>query len=330
MKVAFFSSKPYDHTFFEALNKHHSLSYLDAPLNKTTAKLAEGCNAVCCFVNDTIDKPVLEILHTMGINLVALRCAGFNNVDLDAATRLGICIARVPEYSPYAVAEHAVGLILTLNRNIHRAHNRIRENDYSLHGLMGFDLHGKTVGVIGSGKIGSVFIKIMLGFGCKVIVYDPAKYPIAGAEQVELDELWAQSQIVSLHCPLTPQTHHIVNAQSLLKMPKGAMLINTSRGALIDTHAVVANLKTGHLGYLGIDVYEEEAELFFEDLSDTIVQDDLFARLTTFPNVVITGHQAFFTREALTKIAEVTLANIDAFDRQDYSLIQSVNNWLNK
>lgn len=329
MKIAFYSSKPYDHVFFDALNPGHDLLYIKAALTLETTVLAEGCDAVCCFVNDIVNAEVLQRLAELNIKLVVMRCAGFNNVDVEAATALDICIARVPEYSPYAVAEHTVGLIMTLNRHIHRAHNRIRENDYSLHGLMGFDLHGKTVGVIGAGKIGLAFIRIMQGFGCRVIIFDPAKTPVDGAEHVTLEELWAQSQVVSLHCPLTPQTHHIVNVDSLAQMPKGAMLINTSRGGLIDTQAVINSLKSGHLGYLGIDVYEEEAELFFEDLSDVIIQDDVFARLTTFPNVIITGHQAFFTREALQKIAAVTFNNIAAFGTGDFSQLEAVNK-LNK
>lgn len=325
MKIAFFSSKPYDHTFFDQLNTEHTLLYIEGPLTPQTAALAQGCGAVCCFVNDQLTADVLQQLKDHNIPLVVMRCAGFNNVDVGAATQLDITIARVPEYSPFAVAEHAVGLILALNRHIHRAYNRVRENDYSLHGLMGFDLHGKTVGVIGSGKIGCAFIKIMQGFGCRTLVFDPAKTPITGAEHVALDELWRQSHVVSLHCPLTPQTHHIINAQTLAQMPKGAMLINTSRGGLIDTQAVIDSLKQGHLGYLGIDVYEEESDLFFEDLSDTIIQDDVFARLTTFPNVLVTGHQAFFTREALHKIAEVTLENIRAFAAGELQKVHKVN-----
>lgn len=325
MKIAFFSSKPYDHLFFDQLNTEHTLLYIEGPLTPQTAALAQGCDAVCCFVNDQLTADVLQQLKDHTIRLVAMRCAGFNNVDVSAATKLGITIARVPEYSPFAVAEHAVGLILALNRHIHRAYNRVRENDYSLHGLMGFDLRGKTVGVIGLGKIGCAFIKIMQGFGCRTLVFDPAKTAIAGAEHVTLDELWRQSHVVSLHCPLTPQTHHIINAQTLAQMPKGAMLINTSRGGLIDTQAVINSLKQGHLGYLGIDVYEEESDLFFEDLSDTIIQDDVFARLTTFPNVLVTGHQAFFTREALHKIAEVTLENIRAFAAGELQKVHRVN-----
>ncbi|WP_054112808.1 2-hydroxyacid dehydrogenase [Marinagarivorans algicola] len=325
MKIAFFSAQPYEHNFFDALNTDHTLLYIESALNANTVALAQGCQAVCCFVNDVLDREVLLRLQQYNIAVVAMRCAGFNNIDVPVANELGITIARVPEYSPYAVAEHAVGLILALNRHIHRAHNRIRENDYSLHGLMGFDLHGKTVGVIGGGKIGCAFVRIMRGFGCRVLVFDPGKAPIEGAEHVDLDSLWQQCQVISLHCPLNTQTHHMINAQTLSKMPQGAMLINTSRGGLIHTQAVINSLKQGHLGYLGIDVYEEEASLFFRDHSDTIVQDDIFARLTTFPNVIITGHQAFFTRDALHKIALVTLNNLHYFELGDIDKMETVN-----
>lgn len=324
MKVAFFSSKPYDHVFFDQHNTVHTLQYIANTLNSDTVALAQGFDAVCCFVNDDLCESVLKQLHAYNISLVVMRCAGYNNVDVAAATRLGITVARVPEYSPYAVAEHTVGLILTLNRHIHRAYNRVRESDYSLHGLMGFDLHGKTVGVVGTGKIGRAFINIMQGFGCRIVVFDPSKPAIDNVEQVSLEALWQQSDIVSLHCPLTPQTHHLVNAQTLAQMPQGAMLINTSRGGLIDTQAVIQSLKQGHLGYLGIDVYEEESDLFFEDLSDTIIQDDVFARLTTFPNALVTGHQAFFTREALDKIARVTLENMRAFEAKEFERVAKV------
>ncbi len=325
MRIAFFSSKPYDHLFFDVPSNTHDFIYVDAHLTEKTVALAQGCDAVCCFVNDTLNTEVLKALVSMNIQLIVLRCAGFNNVDLAAAKQLNITIARVPDYSPFAVAEHAVGLILTLNRNIHRAYNRIRENDYSLNGLMGFDLHGKTVGVIGAGKIGQAFIKIMQGFGCRILIHDDLAPDLPGTQKISLDELWPACDIVSLHCPLLPQTHHIINAQSLSQMPKGAMLINTSRGALVDASAAINALKSGHLGYLGIDVYEEEADLFFEDLSNTIIQDDTFARLTTFPNVIVTGHQAFFTREALQKIAEVTLNNITAYSLKNFADIKTVN-----
>lgn len=328
MKVAVFSSKPYDIRFFsQATQSHHQFTFLEPHLNAQTAALSQGHDAVCCFVNDSVDRATLEHLHQQGISLIALRCAGFNNVDLTAATELGITVARVPEYSPFAVAEHAVALILGLNRNSHRAYNRVRENDYSLHGLLGFDVHGKTVGVIGTGKIGQAFIRIMRGFGCRVICYDP--YPneaavTAGAEYVELDTLWANSDIISLHCPLVPATRHLINKDTLAKMKHGVMVINTSRGALINTSDVITSLKTGAVGYLGLDVYEEEADLFFEDNSDDILRDDVFARLLTFRNVLITGHQAFFTKEALEAITAVTLANLDAFERGDFNALHQV------
>lgn len=317
MKVAVFSSKPYDETYLTRANQTgHELTFLEPHLNSQTVALAQGHDAACCFVNDTIDAEVLTQLHENGVRLLALRCAGFNNVDLEAAAHLGITVARVPEYSPYAVAEHAVALILGLNRQTHRAFNRVRENDYSLHGLLGFDLHGKTIGVVGTGKIGVAFVRIMRGFGCRVICSDPYTNPAiteAGAQYVSTEELWQRSDIISLHCPLLPSTRHLINAESLKQMRDGVMLINTSRGALIDTRAVIDSLKTGKVGYLGLDVYEEEADLFFEDNSDDILQDDVFARLLTFKNVLITGHQAFFTEEALSAIAEVTLGNINAF-----------------
>lgn len=324
MKIAFYSAKPYDRLFFESLPHDFDIQFLESHLTPATVKLAEGADAVCCFVNDTLSAEVLSALSALNIKMVALRCAGFNNVDLATAKELGIHIARVPEYSPYAVAEHTMGLILALNRHIHRAYNRTRENDYSLHGLMGFDLHGKNVGVIGCGKIGQALIAILKGFGCNVFAYDP-KLTIEGVTQVALDEIWPQCDIVSLHCPLTPQTHHLINDHTIAQLPKGAMLINTSRGGLVDTQAVIKHLKNGQLGYVGIDVYEEEADLFFEDLSDAIVQDDTFARLMTFPNVLVTGHQAFFTREALKKIAEVTLSNLTAYKEQRLNDIQSVS-----
>lgn len=315
MHVAMFSSKPYDHTFFDALNQNHQILYLEPHLNEKTVALAEGSDAVCCFVNDQLSASVLQSLHDYGVKLIVLRCAGFNNVDLEAAKALGMTVCRVPEYSPYAVAEHTVGLILDLNRNIHRAHNRIRENDYSLNGLMGFDLHGKTVGIIGTGKIGQVFANIMHGFGCKLLAADPYPNPEVAkiATYVSLEELWPQADIISLHCPLTTDTHHLINEDVVAKTKRGVMLINTSRGGLIDTKAVIAGLKSGQVGYLGLDVYEEEGDLFFENLSNQVIQDDVFARLTTFSNCSVTGHQAFFTREALEKIAQVTLANLDAY-----------------
>lgn len=301
--------------FFAPAAAPNEILYLEPHLTEKTVDLAAGSEVVCCFVNDVLSEPVLVKLKELGVRLVALRCAGYNNVDLPVAKQLGLPVCRVPEYSPHAVAEHAVGLILALNRNIHRAHNRIRENDYSLNGLMGFDLYRKTVGVVGAGKIGRAFIDIMLGFGCEVLVHDIEKDPaLTGrVRYVSLEELWPACDIISLHCPLTPTTHHMINAEALAQVKPGVMLINTSRGGLVDTPAVIRGLKSGQIGYLGLDVYEEEADLFFEDLSNQVVQDDVFARLTTFPNVIVTGHQAFFTREALAKIAEVTLANINAF-----------------
>jgi len=266
---------------------------------------------------------VLQALAAYGVRLVALRCAGFNNVDLVAARDLGVTVARVPEYSPYAVAEHAVALVLALNRKTHRAYARVREGNFELDGLLGFDLHGRTVGVIGTGRTGIAFARIMAGFGCRILAFDPwpaAECEALGARYVPLPELLAEAEIVSLHCPLTPQTHHMIDAAALAGMRQGAMLINTSRGAVIDTRAVVEALKSGRLGSLGLDVYEEEADLFFENLSQTVIQDDLFARLLTFPNVVITGHQAFFTADALSAIAETTLANITAFEETGEAL----------
>lgn len=329
MKVAVFSSKAYDQQSLDAANQgRHQLNFLEPHLTPQTAALSQGHDAVCCFVNDTINAATLTELKRQGIQLIALRCAGFNNVDLAEAQRLGIRVVRVPEYSPFAVAEHAVALILALNRNTHRAFNRVRENDYSLHGLLGFDLHGKTVGVIGTGKIGAAFVRIMVGFGCRVICSDPyvnQAVEQAGAEYVEQDDLWAQSDIVSLHCPLMPATRHLINAQTLAQMKPGVMIINTSRGALIDTKDVIEALKSGQVGYLGLDVYEEEADLFFEDNSDAILRDDIFARLLTFRNVLVTGHQAFFTHEALAAIADVTLGNLDAFEAGNFDKMHQVS-----
>ncbi|WP_108124538.1 2-hydroxyacid dehydrogenase [Saccharospirillum mangrovi] len=329
MKVAVFSSKAYDQQSLEAANKgRHQFNFLEPHLTPQTAALSHGYDAVCCFVNDSIDADTLAELKRQGIKLIALRCAGFNNVDLAEAQRLGIRVARVPEYSPFAVAEHAVALILGLNRNTHRAFNRVRENDYSLHGLLGFDLHGKTVGVIGTGKIGAAFVRIVAGFGCRVICSDPyvnKEVEQAGARYVSLEEIWAQSDIISLHCPLMPATRHLINADTLAQMKQGVMIINTSRGGLIETKDVIDALKSGQVGYLGLDVYEEEADLFFEDNSDAILRDDTFARLLTFRNVLVTGHQAFFTQEALAAIADVTLANLDAFEAEDFDRMHEVS-----
>ncbi|GGN30981.1 D-lactate dehydrogenase [Actinoplanes campanulatus] len=320
MRVAVFSAKPYDRRFLTEADQEagHELVFLEPRLSPDTASLAGGCDAVCAFVNDDLSAPVLERLAAIGVRLVALRSAGYNHVDLTAARKLGLAVTRVPGYSPYAVAEHCAGLVLALNRRIHRAYNRVREHNFALNGLLGFDLHGRTVGVIGTGKIGVRFIRIMAGFGCRVLAYDP--YPgdeaiAAGARYVPLETLLAESDIVTLHCPLTPETYHLIDERRIAQMRDGVMLINTSRGALIDTAAVLRALKTGRIGHLGLDVYEEEADLFFEDLSDEMPGDDLFSRLVTFPNVLITGHQAFFTEDALRNIAASTVESLTAYAR---------------
>jgi D-lactate dehydrogenase len=317
MRVAVYSTKPYDHHWMTRANgeHRHDLTFFEARLTRHTAALADDFDAVCAFVNDEVSEPVIARIAEGGVKLIALRSAGFNHVDLAAAQDHGLRVVRVPAYSPYAVAEHAVGLILTLNRKLHRAYTRVREGNFALNGLLGFDLHGRTVGVIGTGTIGTVFIRIMAGFGCRILAVDP--YPsdaarAAGAEYVTLDRLFAESDIIALHAPLTPDTHHLINAETLAQTKHGVMIVNTSRGALIDTQAAIDALKTGRLGYLALDVYEEEADLFFEDLSDRVITDDVFSRLLTFPNVVITGHQAFFTEEALEHIATTTLANLTA------------------
>lgn len=315
MHICLFSSKPYDRESFTAAQQPDGvqLQFHEARLTETSAALAAGFEVVCAFINDDLSEPVLQRLAAGGTRLIALRSAGYNHVDLHAAQRLGLTVVRVPAYSPHAVAEHAVSLILALNRRIPRAYNRTRDGDFSLHGLTGFDLHGKVVGVVGGGKIGQTFARIMRGFGCQVRIYDP--YPIAdlasvGAVQAELDEVIASSDVLSLHCPLTDSTHHLINAECLARMKRGAMLINTGRGALVDSPALIEALKSGQLGYLGLDVYEEESELFFEDHSDQPLQDDVLARLLNFPNVIVTAHQAFLTREALAAIAQTTLDNV--------------------
>ena len=320
MRVAVFSSKPYDQRFLRAAaaGSAHELVFLEPRLTPETAPLAAGADAVCAFVHDLLDRPVLEVLAREGIGLVALRAAGFNNVDVAAAGTLGIRVARVPAYSPHAVAEHAVALILSLDRRTHRAYNRVREGNFALDGLLGFDLHGRTVGVVGTGRIGAVFARIMAGFGCRILASDPLPNPevlAVGGRYVPLEELLATADIVALHAPLTKETHHLIGREALARMRRGVMLVNTSRGGLVDTEAVIDALKDGTIGALGLDVYEEEDALFFEDHSGDILQDDVFARLLTFPNVVVTGHQAFFTQEALTAIAETTLENLDAYER---------------
>lgn len=323
MNVAVFNTKPYERAFFERHNNEHAheLRFLEPHLNETTASLAEGFPAVCAFVNDDLSAPVLERLHAGGTTLVALRSAGFNHVDLKAAARLGMTVVRVPAYSPYAVAEHAMALILSLNRKTHRAYGRVRDGNFALHGLMGFDLHGLTAGIVGTGKIGQVLARILTGFGMTVLAHDPFENDDCkglGVRYTGLDELLAQSDVISLHCPLTPDSHHLINGEAIARMKPGVMLINTSRGALIDSRAVIDGLKSGQIGYLGLDVYEEEGDLFFEDLSDQVIQDDVFMRLLTFPNVLITAHQAFFTENALDNIVQTTLANISAMEREGH------------
>ena len=320
MKIAVFSSKRYDRESLQAANRdgEHELVFFEPRLTAVTAPLAKGFPAICAFINDTLDADALEVLAAGGTQLIALRSAGFNHVDLKVAAKLGLSVVRVPAYSPYAVAEHAVGLILMLNRKLNRAYNRVRDDNFSLEGLLGFDLFGTTVGVVGTGKIGVCFARIMHGFGCHLLAYDPFENPAIaemGGRYVSLPELLAESDIVSLHCPLTPETHHLINADTLEELKPGAMLINTSRGALIDTKAAIDAIKSGVIGYFGIDVYEDEENLFFEDLSDTIIQDDAIQLLQSFPNVVITAHQGFFTRNALQNIAVTTLSNISAFER---------------
>lgn len=322
MDITIFSTKAYDRRFLDEANAAagipHRLRYLEARLTHESAPLAEGAEAVCAFVNDVLDRPVLEALAAGGTRMVALRSAGFNNVDLAAASDLGIGVGRVPAYSPDAVAEYTVGLILALNRKIHRAYARVREGNFALDGLLGFDLKGRTAGIVGTGKIGIAVARILAGFGCRVIAYDPAPSSALasiGAEAVGLEHLLAEADIVSLHCPLTPATRHMIDGAALARMKRGVMLINTGRGALVDTAALIEGLKSGVIGYLGLDVYDEESELFFEDLSDQILRDDVFARLLTFPNVIVTGHQAFFTAEALSAIAATTIENLSTFER---------------
>ncbi|MEM7667444.1 MAG: 2-hydroxyacid dehydrogenase [Pseudomonadota bacterium] len=319
MKTAVFSTKRYDERYLTAANKGvHDLKFFEMRLSPETTPLAEGFDAVCAFVNDDLGRDTVCELATGGVRIVALRSAGFNHVDLEAAASAGIAVARVPAYSPYAVAEHTLALILTLNRKLHRAYNRVREGNFELDGLLGFDLYGKTVGIVGTGNIGEIVARILNGFGCHLLAFDPNQNPSCatlGVTYVDLETLFQRSDVVTLQCPLTPQTHHLINREAIKKMKPGVMLINTSRGAVVDTAALIAGLKEGRIGSVGLDVYEEEADLFFEDYSDTFVDDDVFARLLTFPNVLITGHQAFFTDEALTAIAETTIANLTAFER---------------
>jgi D-lactate dehydrogenase len=322
MHIAIFSTKPYDHRYLTEANAvfRFDLTFLEPRLTVETASLAAGAPAVCLFVNDRADEAAIRTLAGGGTRLIALRCAGYNNVDLRAAAAHDVSVVRVPAYSPYAVAEHTVALMLTLNRHTHRAATRVRDGNFALDGLLGFDLHGKTVGVVGTGRIGLATIAILRGFGCRVLAYDPVPSTVAvehGVEYVELSRLFAEADIVTLHCPLSPASHHLIDAAAIARMKRGVMLINTSRGALVDARAAIEALKSGHLGYLGLDVYEEEADLFFEDLSGRVLQDDVLARLLTFPNVLITAHQAFFTHEALSAIARTTLENIRAFSNAE-------------
>lgn len=324
MKVAVYSARRYDKALLGQANKEaneqggHTLRFLEDRLTAHTAALAEGCGAVCVFVNDTVDAEVLALLAAQGTKLVATRSTGYNQIDTEAAARLDIAVVRVTDYSPHSVAEFAVGLLLAVNRKIARASARTRDGNFDLDGLMGFDLHGKTVGVIGTGKIGTIFARIMAGFGCTVVGHD--RYPspafeALGGRYVGVEELLACSDVVSLHCPLTDDTRHIVNAESLARAKRGSVLVNTSRGGLIDTDAAIQALKTGQLGGLAIDVYEQEANLFFQDLSSTIICDDVIQRLVSFPNVIVTGHQAFFTVEAIGQIMRTTIESITAFER---------------
>jgi len=315
MKITFFSTQPYDKQSFNQYNDSlgFELEFLETALNSQTVNLIDNAEAICVFVNDKIDAAICKQLAERKVKIIALRCAGFNNVDLNAAKENGLKVCRVPAYSPEAVAEHATAMILTLNRKTHKAYNRVREQNFSLNGLQGFNLHGKTVGVIGTGNIGKAFCKIMLGFGCKVVAFDliaNREMEAIGVIYHPLIEVLQQADIISLHCPLNEQTQHLINNDTIAMMKKGVMLINTSRGGLIDTPHVITALKTGHIAYLGIDVYEQEEKLFFRDLSCNIIEDDTIQRLMSFPNVLVTAHQAFFTNEALAQIATTTLNNV--------------------
>lgn len=325
MELAFFSTKPYDRRFFEAAvadvdSNHqppHRLTFFEPRLTVDTAPLAQGFGGVCVFVNDPLDDAVLDQLAAQGNRLIALRCAGYNNVDLDAAKRLGLTVVRVPVYSPYAVSEHTMALILALNRKVHRAYNRVRESNFAIDGLLGFDLFGKTVGLIGTGRIGQIMAKICTGFGCDVLAHDlrpNTDCEAMGVSYVGFDELVESADVLSLHCPLTPDTHHLISADVVARLKPGVMIVNTSRGGLIDASALIDGLKSGRIGSVALDVYEEEGDVFFEDLSNNVLQDDVLARLLTFPNVLITSHQAFFTQEAMQKIAQTTLANVTGFE----------------
>ena len=319
-RIAFFDAKPYDRDSFNSVNErefHYDIRYFKGHLTPDSVPLTRGTDVACIFVNDTANREVIRNLKENGVKLLALRCAGFNNVDLKAAEEAGLPVVRVPQYSPYAVAEHAVALMLSLNRKIHRAYWRTRDGNFSLHGLMGFDMNGKTAGIIGTGKIARILIRILKGFGMNILAYD--LHPDqrfaeeAGITYTTLDDLYARSDIISLHCPLTPETEHLINTDSIGKMKDGVMIINTGRGKLINTEMLIDGLKSKKVGAAGLDVYEEEGEYFYEDKSDRIIDDDTLARLLSFNNVILTSHQGFFTKEALHNIAEVTLRNIRDF-----------------
>lgn len=322
MKVAVFSARQYDKTFLfkasEAVNIH--FNFFECPLEPHTVSLAAGHDAINCFVNDDLSEPVLTALDALEIRHISLRCAGFNNVDLQVANSLGMTVSRVPAYSPEAVAEHTIALMLGLNRKLHKAYNRVKENNFALDGLLGFNINGKTIGVIGTGKIGLAVIRILKGFGADVLCFDPSESEEVtdlGASYASLEQLFKDSDIITLHCPLNQKTQHLINAQNIARMKDGVVLLNTSRGGLIDTKAIIAALKTKKVSGLGLDVYEMESELFFQDRSSEIIQDDVFQRLLTFPNVIITGHQGFFTEEALTEIAQTTIANLVNFETSE-------------
>ena len=327
MKVAVFSTKSYERQLLlDAVGDDHELVFFRNRLAPDTARLAEGCGAVLSFVNDQLNRKCIEGLAQYGVGLIALRCAGYNQVDLSAAKEFGISVARVPAYSPFAVAEHTLALLLAVNRRIHKAYARVRENNFSLDGLMGFDIHGKTIGVIGTGKIGRVFCGLMSGFGCEILAYDP--YPneeLMGkcVTYVGLEELMRRSHVISLHCPLTPESRHLINAESLKLCRDDMILVNTSRGALVDASALIGSLKSSSIGAVALDVYEEESGIFFEDLSNQVIQDDVLMRLMTFPNVLITSHQAFFTKEAVMNISETTAMNLTAYEAGD-ALVNAV------
>ncbi|MDX8397922.1 MAG: 2-hydroxyacid dehydrogenase [Mariprofundaceae bacterium] len=319
MKITIFSAQAYDKAYFTAANEKfgYQLIFHEARLELSTVELARGSDAVCVFVNDDLEEVTIEALKAMDIAMIALRCAGYNNVNLQAADRLGIHVVRVPAYSPYAVAEHAVALMLTLNRKTHRAHARVRDGNFSLQGLTGFDMHGKIAGIVGTGRIGSIVLNILKGFGCNILAFDTQPNEALkqqGVSYVPLKQLLTQADIISFHCPLTPDTFHLINDDSLENMKDGVMIINTSRGAIVDANCAINGLKSGKIAYLGLDVYEQEGDLFFHDLSNTIIRDDIFERLLTFPNVLVTGHQGFFTEEALVNIAATTLENIACYD----------------